>query len=102
MPTQRTTEITLTQAEQMMIRLAVQGSALCNLNEDHAGTYQAYGGFHDALDRVMSKVSYHDPDFMELWDSNRVQGSLDISSHEDFPQQIKYVLGREFVTVILE
>jgi len=101
MPTQRTHRIEINHTEQRMIKLAVHGMKIANDSLDHCGQYCAYGGFDTALENIMRVLCFHDPNFMELWDSHRIQGSLNIDSWEDYPQQIKNVLESEGIDVIL-
>ena len=99
MPTQRTKEIVISDYESDMIKLAARGMSIANLNYCHSNQSSTYGGFYRALQCIMQKLCHYDPDFMELWDSHRIQGSLDLSSPEDYPEQIKFVLEREGIDV---
>lgn len=102
MPTQRTHRIEINHTEQKLIKLAAHGMKIANDSLNHCGHDDAYGGFYTALQNLMNALCWYDPDFMELWDSHRVQNSLDISSWEDYPEQIKFALEREGIDVILK
>lgn len=102
MPTQRTHRIEMTGTDQDLIRMAAWGMYTCNHSLEHAAQIDAYGGFADALNRIMMRLCYYDPDFMELWDSNRIQGSLNIGSWQNYAEQIKTVLASEGIEVILK
>ncbi len=101
MPTQRTKEIVIDYVAHTLIKLAARGMYEANRDEDFASQCGPYGGFYTALQLIMGILCYHDPDFMELWNSNRVQGSLDISSWKDYPEQIKNVLASEGINVTI-
>lgn len=101
MPTQRTKSITISKRDQRLIVLAAEGMSLSNMGDCNAGMEEAYGGFYKSLQSLMNKACGFDPDFMSgPWEY--IQGSLDISSPENYPTQIKFCLEREYVSVILE
>lgn len=101
MPTQRTKQIVIDYTPYTMIRLAARGMHLANNDSDHSGRCDAYGGFYTALQNIMRVLCYADPDFMELWESNLVQSGLDLSNWNEYPEQIKYVLEQNGVSVII-
>lgn len=102
MPTQRTKEIVICHTAYTLIKLAARGMYEANRSEDYASQSGPYGGFYTALRNIMHVLCYYDPDFMELWDGNRIQGSLDIGSWETYPEQIKFVLASEGISVIIQ
>ena len=102
MPTQRTKKIVINKAENDIICLAAQGMHIANESISHCGHHDAYGGFYTALQNLMNSLSSFDPDFMEAWDSTRIQCSLDLSDWRNYPKQIKNALDHDGIEVILE
>ena len=100
MPTQRTHRIEMNSTERYLIMTAVEGMKKANDSLDHCGHNDAYGGFYTALQNLMRNLCFGDPDFMELWESQRIQGSLDINDWTGYPEQIKFVLESEGIEVI--
>jgi hypothetical protein len=71
-----------------------------NNSLNHGAQSDAFGGFYDAMNNIMRVLCWHDPDFMELWNSPRISCSMDLCDWEHYPEQIKSVLESEGIEVI--
>ena len=93
MPTQRTTEITLTRKELKMLALAWEGCCIATLNSN----FEACDSFRDTIDRIMYCAAYHDPDFKELWS----QVVIDWSEYNNIEDYVRYLLDCLYVKLIV-
>ena len=94
--------MTLSKKDQRLIKLAAEGMKIANDMFEHSAQEDAYGGFYDALQRIM-KVNTNSSEFLsDCWESYAVQGSLDLTDAADYPGQIKWLFEDLGAVVILE
>ena len=88
------TVLTITYREALLINAFAKAMSLANGAESAAlcGQDGVYGFAYKGLQMLMAHLFEGDQLLIDAWDSNMVQGSLDLSSHSDYDKQISHLL----------